>query len=263
MAKTKTSAIKPLSHEENMAWAEHKQTIPECLEAGLDLGRALLDVRKRKLYRVEYETNSWSEFIEKCPWFRHSRQRSYQLMDYANDLEQLSTVVDTSGLTEWENRALRAIVAMHDRAEVHNRLRTDNRTIDTKNVEEYYRKLLAEKEAKHKEDIVLGVVSSEDDEDDEEAEEEEAVAAADNQSENEAALERIAETKAKPRIYDVRFIEYARLAERNVRKVTDRDLATEDRRLALEAALDRMEAVCAEKRAQIKRVRDGRGTKSA
>jgi hypothetical protein len=66
--------------------------IRQSLQTFIDVGRALLEVRDRKLY----ELRNYATFETYC---RHhleiSRQRGYQLMDAAEVVKNLSTAVDT------------------------------------------------------------------------------------------------------------------------------------------------------------------------
>src|SRR6516225_7799240 len=56
-----SEAIKPLTQEEEIRWRQLEQVIEKSLASFLTVGRCLLEVRNRKLYRTQY--GSWRDYL--------------------------------------------------------------------------------------------------------------------------------------------------------------------------------------------------------
>lgn len=223
-----------LSPAEQTSWEENKVTISQCVDAGMAFNLAMLDIKERRLYRAEYQ--SWDDFLKRFPAFRDkSRQRKHQIKKALACAEEMSTAVDVSDLKEWELRHLMEIPSAVDRAEIKRRLRADDLAVNEANVNRFHLALLAEKEEKERERAAMPQLSAVSETDvlaDAPAEEEDAEPVA------EQTLARAARKVEKRPEYFGRFLEYARLAVKNSRKVTDADLETPESRSALLQLLD-------------------------
>lgn len=232
MNTTTKRKVKPLSDAERIDWRNDLDDIEECCEAGLALGRALVDVKTRKLYREEYK--SWKDFLERCPQLGISRSRSYQLMEYAESVEQLSTIVDTAALKEGESRCLEAVACIPDRAEVLKRIRAANLPVNEKNVECFYHEYRAEKEAKDKERADLSKLTIFDPQPETQTEEE----APKDDSQEERAKERAKNGEFdKERRYAVRMCDHARLFAKDATKSNKEDFSDPELRQKARQAL--------------------------
>lgn len=83
--------VHPLTAAEIQAFAGYEATIAAGLQTFVAVGQALLAIRDQRLYRHDYAT-----FEAYCTerWGM-SRPRAYQLMEAANVVGHLSTIVDT------------------------------------------------------------------------------------------------------------------------------------------------------------------------
>lgn len=97
---------------ENIITLDERSRLYQCeeiIEHGLntfvDVGNALLEIRDNRLYRQEYHT-----FEDYCKerWGM-SRPRAYQLIDAANVMSNLSTIVDKTPSVESQVRPLAAL----------------------------------------------------------------------------------------------------------------------------------------------------------
>ena len=77
----------PLSVTEREELARYEGTIYEGLSTFFEVGKALIEIRNRKLYRADYRT-----FEHYCrERWNISRPRAYQLIDAADVVDDLST----------------------------------------------------------------------------------------------------------------------------------------------------------------------------
>lgn len=82
-----------------------EETIRQGLNTFVDVGNALLEIRDKRLYRQEYST-----FEEYCrEQWNMSRPRAYQLIDAANVVTNLSTIVDKFPIIESQARPLASL----------------------------------------------------------------------------------------------------------------------------------------------------------
>lgn len=82
-----------------------EETIRQGLNTFVDVGNALLEIRDKRLYRQEYST-----FEEYCrEQWNMSKPRAYQLIDAANVVTNLSTIVDKFPIIESQARPLASL----------------------------------------------------------------------------------------------------------------------------------------------------------
>lgn len=91
-----------LSIDEKKEFDRCELVIKQGLETFIEVGQALLKIREKRLYRLEFST-----FEDYC---RHrwgmARQRAHQMIEAANVVKELSTIVDILPKTESQARPL-------------------------------------------------------------------------------------------------------------------------------------------------------------
>lgn len=91
-----------LSIEEKNEFDRCELVIKQGFETFIEVGQALLTIREKRLYRLEFAT-----FEEYCrERWKMARQRAHQMIEATNVIKQLSTIVDIIPQTESQARPL-------------------------------------------------------------------------------------------------------------------------------------------------------------
>lgn len=218
---TKAKVI-PLAPDEGALLDEHELTISQGLKAFVAVGLALTAIRDGRLYRAAHKT-----FEAYCQQrWRLGRTRAYQLVKAAEIVSKMPT---NGGQIENERQA-RALAAVppHLRQEVLERAKKAGGALTEQLVTRITTQLIDERRQAAQE--AAG------------AEEESAATVAPAES----TLRRSAAKNAKPRMYLARFLDYLRLAVKNLRKARPEDLETAAVIAAARAALDEAERAFAD-----------------